>query len=143
MSENNREEEKRKKLEIEFEDHKERNRRDLIIAQGKVTIDNMRAKEEIDEKLKKLDRQKDKETYEKEIQFQRVNHTQKMEQIKNKQENERIRANNETMEIKRKLDIELENSKAKNKREMFEVEGKVKNELMKTEGNLRIKTLEA
>jgi len=26
---------------------------------------------------------------------------------------------------------------------MFEVEGKVKNELMKTEGNLRIKTLEA
>jgi len=113
LSENNREEEKRKKLEIEFEDHKERNRRDLIIAQGKVTIDNMRAKEEIDEKLKKLDRQKDKETYEKEIQFQRVNHIQKIEQIKNKQEIERIRANNETMEIKRKIRYRIRKLKSK------------------------------
>lgn len=104
----------------------------------------MKAKGEIDEKLKKLDnqRQKDKEIYEKEMQIQRDNHTEKMEQIKNKQEIDRIKANNETMEIKGKLDIELENSKEKNKREMIEVEGKVKNELTKTEGELRIKTLE-
>ena len=71
----------------------------------------MKAKGEIDEKLKKLDnqRQKDKEIYEKEMQIQRDNHTEKMEQIKNKQEIDRIKANNETMEIKGKLDIELEN----------------------------------
>lgn len=63
----------------------------------------MRAKGEIDEKLKKFhnQKQKDKKAYEKEMQIQRDNHTEKMEQIKNKQEIERIRANNETMEIKK------------------------------------------
>ena len=53
----------------------------------------MRAKGEIDEKLKKLDnqRQKDKEAYEKEMQIQRDNHTEKMEELKNKQKLKELR----------------------------------------------------
>lgn len=75
----------------------------------------MKAKGEIDEKLKKLDnqRQKDKEAYEKEMQIQRDNHTEKMEQTKNKQEIERIKANNETMEIKRKIRYRIRKLKRK------------------------------
>ncbi len=53
----------------------------------------MKAKGEIDEKLKKLDnqRQKDKEAYEKEMQIQTDNHTEKMEELKNKQKLKELR----------------------------------------------------
>ena len=53
----------------------------------------MKAKGEIDEKLKKLDNegQRDKEAYEKEMQIQRYNHTEKMEELKNKQKLKELR----------------------------------------------------
>lgn len=58
--EGNRHSERNKELDIEFEDHKEKNRRDLIKTQGQVNIDTIIVQGEVNEKMKILENERKK-----------------------------------------------------------------------------------
>ena len=67
LMENCRNIERNKQLDLEFEDYKGRNKRDLIFTKERVKLDNIKGKEEINKKSRKIynQKQKDNETLEK------------------------------------------------------------------------------
>ena len=58
QKESNRNAQRNKELDIEFENQKERNRRELIRTQGQVNIDTIKAQGEVSKEMKKLENER-------------------------------------------------------------------------------------
>ena len=120
QKESNRNMQKNKELDIEFEDHKEKNKRDLIKTQGQVNIDTIRAQGEVNEKMKVLEnqRKRDEDAYNLNVKKENDKHDENLKKIENEQEIKRIEANTMAKKTEKELEIQLENATQKNIREL-------------------------
>ena len=105
--EGNRHSERNKELDIEFEDHKEKNRRDLIKTQGQVNIDTIKVQGEVNEKIKILEneRKKDQDIYNLNVKKEDYKHDENLKKIENEQEIKRIEANILAKKTEKELEI--------------------------------------
>ena len=135
LKENNRQEIERRELDIKADDHRESNRRALIDTQNRATINSIRAQGEVDEKMKRIDneRQRDKESFELNIEKERNKFKIDSKNLDYQQEINRKKADTETMKISRELDIKSQNLNEENRRKMIETEKKLKIETTKVE----------
>ena len=138
LKENNRQEIARREEERRSEDQKERNRRAMIDTETKAAIDRMRAQGDVDEKIKRVEneRNRDNNNFALNKQKQEDQYKLDVKKLDYQQEIERKKADTETKRILGELDIKSKDHNEENRRKLIETEGKLKLDTMKMEGNM-------